>query len=120
MAAASIPDLPEVGVILDKDKSLNNEKNAAVQIRTPPASDQSSHGHRDDDAASSSSLSDLEDDMVDGTTFQDEFTSAGTGAQEDRVSEVEPDRYEGGIPIFTPVRDPFLFHLPSEPPGMLR
>ncbi len=107
MAAASAPDLPEVALALDKEKPSINENNAAVQVHTPPASDQSSHGRRDDDAMSSSSLSDL-DDLENDARFEDDSTGAGAGVQEEDVAGVEPDRYEGGVPIFTPVRAPTI------------
>ena len=71
-------------------------------IHTPPASDRSSHGKageeddKDDEAdvaASSSDLSDLDDQFE---------------ADAPPPSKVEPDRYEGGIPIFQPVRHNML------------
>ena len=50
-------------------------------------------------------MSDL-DDLENDTRFEDDINGAGAGAgvQEEHVSGVEPDRYEDGIPIFTPVR----------------
>lgn len=106
MAATPSIDHLEMEQPPDKEQGLHNINNAASHIQTPPASDDSSHGHKDDDAASSSSLSDLEDDMVSDTRFEDHFAGAGAGAgaQDDGRSDISPDRYEGGIPIFTPVR----------------
>jgi hypothetical protein len=108
MAATASIDHLEVDHSPDKEKILHTINNAASHIQTPPASDGSSHGHKDDDAASSSSLSDLEDDMEPDTRFEDDTagtgTGTGTGVQEDGRSDIKPDRYEGGIPIFTPVR----------------
>lgn len=71
-------------------------------MHTPPASDMSSHGRKedDDDAASSSELSDLDDRFEDAP--QPSFTQ--DVPMEDIPTTVEPDRYEGGIPIFQPVR----------------
>jgi hypothetical protein len=102
-ATATIDDL-EIGLSPDKEDILQNKSNLASHIQTPPASDGSSHGRKDDDAASSSSLSDLEDDMEPDTRFEDDITGAGAGVQDNGRSDIKPDRYEGGIPIFTPVR----------------
>jgi hypothetical protein len=93
----------------DKEQILHNISNAASHIQTPPASDGSSHGHKDDDAASSSSLSDLEDDIESDTRFEDQIAGAGAGVQDDGRFDIKPDRYEGGIPIFTPVRSYYSF-----------
>lgn len=71
------------------------------QVHTPPTTDEASH--KDDDAASSSSLSDLGDDIEDEENrlrFED---AARAGAEAEQFSEVKPDRYENGVPIFTPV-----------------
>ena len=103
MAAASSIDHVETDDSPDKEQALHNISHAASHIQTPPASDGSSHGHKDDDdAASSSSLSDLEDDIESDMRFEDHVNSAGV--EDDRRSDIKPDRYEGGIPIFTPVR----------------
>jgi hypothetical protein len=79
-----------------------NEQN----IHTPPASDMSSHGRKgddeDDDAASSSELSDL-DDQFEGVP-QPSFTQDVPMQDAPAAAVVEPDHYEGGIPIFQPVR----------------
>lgn len=104
MAATATIDHVEVDLARDKEHVLHNTDNVASHIQTPPASDGSSHGHKDDDAASSSSLSDLEDDMEPDVRFEDNIAGAGAGVQADRRSDINPDRYEGGIPIFTPVR----------------
>ena len=61
-------------------------------IQTPPASDRSSHG-RMDDAASSSELSDLDED------FEDPKIEPKTEPE----PAIEPDRYENGVPVFQPV-----------------
>ena len=106
MAATATIDHLEVERSPDKEHILHNKNNAASHIQTPPASDGSSNSHKDDDAASSSSLSDLEEDMEADLRFEDEIAGAGTGAgiEDKGRSDVKPDRYEGGIPIFTPVR----------------
>lgn len=114
MAATASIDHMEVDHSPDKEQILHNTSNAASHIQTPPASDGSTHGHKEDDAASSSSLSDLEDDMDSDARFEDEIAGAGTGVEDDGRSDIEPDRYEGGIPIFTPVRRS-LFALRYEP-----
>jgi hypothetical protein len=103
MAATATIDQLEVEPSPDKEHILHNKNNAASHIQTPPASDGSSHGHKDDDAASSSSLSDL-DDMETDMRFEDDIAGTGAGVQDDVRSDIKPDRYEGGIPIFTPVR----------------
>jgi hypothetical protein len=98
MAMAMAAPSPAVqGVILEDSKHASNEQN----IHTPPASDMSSHGRKgdDDDAASSSDLSDL-DDQFEGAP-QPSFTQ--DAPMEDAPAIVEPDRYEGGIPVFQPV-----------------
>lgn len=85
-------------VALEDSKHVSNEQN----MHTPPASDMSSHGRKgddDDDAASSSELSDL-DEQFEGAP-QPAF--AQDVPMQDAPAIVEPDRYEGGIPIFQPV-----------------
>jgi hypothetical protein len=71
------------------------------QVHTPPTTDEASH--KDDDAASSSSLSDLGDDIEDEENRMRFEEAARAGAEAEQHSEVKPDRYEGGVPIFTPV-----------------
>ena len=88
-----------------QDTEMRDSKHAPNEqnIHTPPASDMSSHGRKgddeDDDAASSSELSDL-DDQFEGVP-QPSFTQ--DVPMQDSPAVVEPDRYEGGIPIFQPV-----------------
>ena len=109
MAATATIDHLEVELPPDKEHIIHNKSNTASHIQTPPASDGSSHSHKDDDAASSSSLSDLEEDMETNARFEDEIAGASTsaGIEEKGRSDIKPDRYEGGIPIFTPVRSSF-------------
>lgn len=71
------------------------------QVHTPPTTDEGSH--KDDDAASSSSLSDLGDDIEDEENRMRFEDAARAGAEAEQYSEVKPDRYENGVPIFTPV-----------------
>lgn len=104
MAATATMDTLEIELSPDKEHTLHKQNNSASHIQTPPASDGSSRGHKDDDAASSSSLSDLEDDMEPDARFEDNIAGAGADVQDDGRFEIKPDRYEGGIPIFTPVR----------------
>jgi hypothetical protein len=123
-ADAAMPDgladgKPEeaAGTLKEQEKKMMTNSPdmmaAASQVHTPPETDETSHSHKDDDAASSSSLSDLGDeidlpgdvlgDLIDGeedTKFED---AARAGAEAEQFSEVKPDRYEGGIPIFQPV-----------------
>lgn len=107
MAATATIDHPEVELPPDKEHILHNKSNTASHIQTPPASDGSGHSHKDDDAASSSSLSDLEEDMEADARFEDEIAGTGTGIEDEGRPDIKPDRYEGGIPIFTPVRGSF-------------
>jgi hypothetical protein len=84
-------------ITMEGSKHASNDQN----MHTPPASDMSSHDRKedDDDAASSSELSEL-DDQFEGAP-QPSF--AQDVPMEDAPAVVEPDRYEGGIPIFQPV-----------------
>ena len=85
---------------------LNKQENMSEpllppQVHTPPTTDEGSH--KDDDAASSSSLSDLGDDIEDEENRLRFEEAARAGAEAEQYSEVKPDRYENGVPIFTPV-----------------
>lgn len=71
------------------------------QVHTPPTTDEGSH--KDDDAVSSSSLSELDDEMEDEENRLRFEEAARAGAEAEQFSEVKPDRYENGVPIFTPV-----------------
>jgi hypothetical protein len=88
------------------DVPLDKHDAASVphpQVHTPPTTDEASH--KDDDAASSSSLSDLGDDIEDEENRMRFEEAARAGAEAEQFSEVKPDRYENGVPIFTPVRE---------------
>lgn len=105
MAATTMSSLPPheglVDNVLDKRDSVS-EPSLPPQVHTPPTTDEASH--KDDDAASSSSLSDLGDDMEDEENRMRFEEAARAGAEAEQFSEVKPDRYENGVPIFTPVR----------------
>ena len=103
MAAATMPT-PAVHdglgtVALDKQDGVHSLP--LPQVHTPPTTDEGSH--KDDDAASSSSLSDLGDDSEDEENRLRFEEAARAGAEAEQYSEVSPDRYENGVPIFTPV-----------------
>lgn len=117
-AVAASPDLPaHSACTVADDKSKRSPHLTASQVHTPPETDETSHSHKDDDAASTSSLSDLgdldldvaglgvqmdeEEEEEQDTKFED---AARAGAEAERFSEVKPDHYEGGIPVFKPVR----------------
>ena len=84
------------------------------QVSTPPTTDEGSH--KDDDAASSSSLSDL-DETVDLDTRMRDFDeeenrqrfedAARAGAEAEQHAQIKPHHYEGGIPVFQPNMDEF-------------
>ena len=116
MAAAVVaqPALAsETGPGLAADKSKMSPHMAAAQVHTPPETDETSHSHKDDDAASSSSLSDIGDLDVDpaglGVHIEDAESdgkfeeAARAGAEAEQFSEVKPHHFDGGIPVFKPV-----------------
>jgi len=103
MAAAAMPS-PESTILTsphDKDHTLAEPTLLPPQVHTPPTTDEGSH--KDDDAASTSSLSDLGDDMEDEENTRRFEDAARAGAEAEQYSEIKPDRYENGVPIFTPV-----------------
>jgi hypothetical protein len=104
MAAALAPDPPlDSGLgaaALDNDK-MATQQIPQPQVHTPPTTDEGSH--KDDDAASSSSLSDLGDDIEDVENTMRFEEAARAGAEAEQHTEIKPDRYENGVPIFTPV-----------------
>ncbi|KIW39385.1 uncharacterized protein PV06_09160 [Exophiala oligosperma] len=108
MAATTMSSLPPheglVDNVLDKRDSVS-EPSLPPQVHTPPTTDEASH--KDDDAASSSSLSDLGDDMEDEENRMRFEEAARAGAEAEQFSEVKPDRYENGVPIFTPTMEQF-------------
>lgn len=84
------------------------------QVHTPPTTDEGSH--KDDDAVSSSSLSDL-DENVDLDVNMDDFDeeqnrqrfedAARAGAEAEQHTQIKPHHYEGGIPVFQPTMEEF-------------
>ena len=100
-ASPSLPTLDHDLPTADKHETMP-ESLPLAQVHTPPTTDEGSH--KDDDAASSSSLSDLGDDILDEENRMRFEEAARAGAEAEQYSEVEPAYYEGGIPIFQPVR----------------
>ena len=76
------------------------------QVHTPPVTDEASH-KESDDAASSSSLSELGDDILDEENRMRFEEAARAGAEGEKHSEVKPDHYEGGVPVFQPTMEEF-------------
>ena len=101
-AVASLPVMDGHGVATSDQKEATLPQSlSAPQVHTPPTTDEGSH--KDDDAASSSSLSDLGDEIEDEENRLRFEEAARAGAEAEQYSEVSPDRYENGVPIFTPV-----------------
>ena len=112
MAAAVAPE-PQLDSglgtgALDKDK-MAAQPDLPPQVHTPPTTDEGSH--KADDAASSSSLSDLGDDIEDEENRMRFEEAARAGAEAEQYTEIKPDRYENGVPIFTPVRPSYAIPL---------
>jgi len=93
----------------------HNDRTAVTHTpNTPPTTDEASH--KDDDAASSSSLSDL-DDLVDLDVNMADFDeeqnrqrfedAARAGAEAEQHSQIKPHHYEGGVPVFQPTMEEF-------------
>ena len=103
MAAAltSLANVNDVGAIAVDKVEIFAPSLPPPQVHTPPTTDEGSH--KDDDAASSSSLSELGDDIEDEENRMRFEEAARAGAEAEQYSEVTPDRYENGVPIFTPV-----------------
>ncbi|KAJ9617245.1 hypothetical protein H2200_000966 [Cladophialophora chaetospira] len=102
LPAPSLPDpLTNDSTAIDKHETMSQSL-PVPQVHTPPTTDEGSH--KDDDAASSSSLSDLGDDndILDEENRLRFEEAARAGAEAEQYSEVTPDRYENGVPIFTP------------------
>ena len=111
MAAVAEPDAPPIYSGPGAASFSRESMTAAAgqldvrqsQVHTPPITDEGSH-KEDDDAASSSSLSDLEEDIDDMENRMRFEEAARAGAEAEQYSEVKPDHYENGVPIFKPVR----------------
>ena len=107
----------------DLDQSDMNMENIKTEYQhhthtnapnTPPTTDEGSH--KDDDAASSSSLSELDDDIdldVTMDAFDEEDNrqrfedAARAGAEAEKDASIKPHHFEGGIPVFVPTMDEF-------------
>jgi hypothetical protein len=83
-------------------------------VRTPPHTDEASH-KESDDAASSSSLSELGDDILDEENRLRFEEAARAGAEAEQHTEIKPHHYENNIPIFQPVRHSTGPHNSDEP-----
>ncbi|KIX99481.1 uncharacterized protein Z520_05057 [Fonsecaea multimorphosa CBS 102226] len=112
MAAVTMPTTATLPVphglgaaALDNQESTSQSLPLPSQVHTPPTTDEGSH--KDDDAASSSSLSELDDDIEDEENRMRFEEAARAGAEAEQFSEVKPDRYENGVPIFTPTMAQF-------------
>lgn len=105
MAAATMP--PDAGVgaaAVDKD-NMATEHLLPPQVHTPPTTDEASH-KESDDAASSSSLSELGDDILDEENRMRFEEAARAGAEAEQHTEIKPHHFENNIPVFQPVRHP--------------
>ncbi|EXJ69908.1 uncharacterized protein A1O5_06981 [Cladophialophora psammophila CBS 110553] len=112
MAAVTLPATTTLPVpdglgaaALDNRDPMSQSLPAPPQVHTPPTTDEGSH--KDDDAVSSSSLSELGDDIEDEENRMRFEEAARAGAEAEQFSEVKPDRYENGVPIFTPTMEQF-------------
>lgn len=113
-AVHALPASPPTYAMSDEIKHDYHHNPAPLQAHTPPTTDEASH--KDDDAASSSSLSDLDesadldvkmedfDDQLNRQRFED---AARAGAEAEKHSQIKPHHYEGGVPIFQPTMDEF-------------
>lgn len=105
MAAATMPPNAGVGTAAADTQSLPSENLLPPQVHTPPTTDEASH-KESDDAASSSSLSELGDDILDEENRMRFEEAARAGAEAEQHTEIKPHHYENNIPIFQPVRHP--------------
>ncbi|KAH0840631.1 hypothetical protein FOPE_06019 [Fonsecaea pedrosoi] len=112
MAAVTMPTTATLPVpdglgasALDNQGTVSQSLSLPPQVHTPPTTDEGSH--KDDDAASTSSLSELDDDIDDEENRMRFEEAARAGAEAEQFSEVKPDRYENGVPIFTPTMAQF-------------
>jgi hypothetical protein len=100
MAATMIP---ADTAAIDKE-AMATDHLLPPQVQTPPSTtDEASH-KESDDAASSSSLSELGDDILDEENRIRFEEAARAGAEAEQHTEVKPHHYENNIPIFQPVR----------------
>ncbi|KAK5951151.1 hypothetical protein OHC33_007904 [Knufia fluminis] len=97
-----------------KNDYHQEQNHVPSQVHTPPTTDEGSH--KDDDAVSSSSLSDL-DENVDLDVNMDDFEeeqnrlrfedAARAGAEAEQHAQIKPHHFEGGVPVFQPTMEEF-------------
>lgn len=113
-AIHALPASPPTYAMSDEIKHDYPQNPTPLQAHTPPTTDEASH--KDDDAASSSSLSDLDEHAdldVKMEDFDDELNrqrfehAARAGAEAEKHSQIKPHHYEGGVPVFQPTMDEF-------------
>jgi hypothetical protein len=102
MAAATMPPNAGVGAAATDKEPMAADHLLPPQVHTPPTTDEASH-KESDDAASSSSLSELGDDILDEENRMRFEDAARAGAEAEQHTEIKPHHYENNIPIFQPV-----------------
>jgi len=113
-AVQAFPASPPTLHSSDEAKHDYHQNHVPSQVHTPPTTDEGSH--KDDDAVSSSSLSDL-DENADLGVNMDEYDeeqnrqrfedAARAGAEAEQHSQIKPHHYEGGVPVFQPTMEEF-------------
>lgn len=113
-AVHAFPVSPPTSTFLPSEEIKPDYHQTHASAPTPPTTDEGSH--KDDDAASSSSLSDL-DENIDLDIRIDEFDeeenrqrfedAARAGAEAEQHTQIKPHHYEGGVPVFQPTMDEF-------------
>lgn len=114
-AVQSYPASPPTFHSSDDGKhDLHQLPNHPPLPQTPPTTDEGSH--KDDDAASSSSLSDLDETTANDIGINDfdeeENTrrfedAARAGAEAEQHAQIKPHHFEGNVPVFMPNMDDF-------------
>lgn len=102
MAAVTMPPVLETGVAAVNKHDMSTQQDPPPQVHTPPVTDEGSH-KESDDAASSSSLSELGDDILDEENRLRFEEAARAGAEAEKSSQIKPHHYENNIPVFEPV-----------------
>jgi len=113
-AVQAFPVSPPANHPSDEGKHDYHQSHVPSQVHTPPTTDEGSH--KDDDAVSSSSLSDI-DENVDIDINMDDFDeeqnrqrfedAARAGAEAEQHALIKPHHYEGGVPVFQPTMEEF-------------
>ena len=96
---------------------IKHEEPESHSLPSPPTTHEREEGsHKDDDAASTSSLSDL-DETVDLDVNMNDFDeeqnrqrfedAARAGAEAEQHAKIKPHHYEGGVPVFQPTMEEF-------------